>query len=232
VSTPLFILNAGFFDPKAQQTTAYLTHAGRLAGDPRQTPSLTGNPTLKPYLSAIFNRPEFRVYQCKGLFHPETRYDITAHDHPSPKDCTIQEAVGGGPTLLPEYPAQEEAFIDVNATGRRIRDPIGVDARNARTAIGLTQTGDVILLLAAQNPGHPEHSGFSLPDLRRILKEKGAVKAMNLDGGSSSSLMYDGRVIWGKYHADGTPVIRPVKSVLMVLPPTTPCPTPQAKPRQ
>jgi exopolysaccharide biosynthesis protein len=49
------------------------------------------------------------------------------------------------------------------------------------------------------------------------LKEQGAVKAMSLDGGSSSGLVYQGQVHYGKFNKDGSPVIRPVKSVLMLL---------------
>jgi hypothetical protein len=209
---PIFIINGGFFDP------SFLNKNGKLAEDPRDNQKLMGNDNLKPYFSRIFNRTEFRVYKCNKIANYDSlEYDIVPHNAPIPAGCTLKDALGAGPALLPEVRAQEEAFIDFDEQGRKIRDPIGVNAKNARSALGITENGDVLIMMGAQAPEEGK-KGFSLQDMADQMKAHGAVKAMALDGGSSSGFWHQGAAHYGKFNKDGSPVIRPVKSVLMVLP--------------
>ncbi|YAG10259.1 hypothetical protein NSTC731_06648 [Nostoc sp. DSM 114167] len=59
-------------------------------------------------------------------------------------------------------------------------------------------------------------NGISLPALADLMKTLGADRAMNLDGGSSSSLYYNGKTFYGKVDLEGNSIKRPVKSVLLV----------------
>ncbi len=218
---PVFMINGGFFDPSNSLTTSFIFQGGLLVADPRINPNLVSNEKLIPYLPKIFNRPELRLYLCQknnGSF--QTQYDITPRNASIPKDCLLQSSLGAGPTLLAQVQDLAEGFVDYNAAGKRTRDPIGVCALNARSAVGITAKGDILLLMGAQNASNPNSSGFTLSDIANLLKARGAVKAMALDGGSSSSLWYQGQTIFGKYAANKAPVIRPVKSVLMVIPNT------------
>ena len=70
--------------------------------------------------------------------------------------------------------------------------------------------------MVAQQPAKPLNSGISLPEITDFLASLGAVKAMNLDGGSSASLHYDGQTIYGRVDKEGIKIQRPVKSVLLV----------------
>jgi Phosphodiester glycosidase len=194
------ILNAGFFDPNNQKSTSHASVNGKITANPQDNEGLTQNPRLKPYLSAIFDRSEFRRYDCQG----KVRYGIVRHSAPIEPNCKLVDAIGGGPQLLPNVTAQAEAFFDP-ATGR---DPIGIDQSNARSAIGLTATGDVLLVMV--------EAGVSLPQLAAWLGELGAVQALNLDGGSSSSLYYNQQTILGKPTDQKAPVARSIKSVLRV----------------
>jgi hypothetical protein len=205
------VLNAGFFDPENQQSTAFVTVNGKLVADPQQNQRLTDNPNLKPYLDQIFNRSEFRRYQCGDL----TRYDISLHREPPPQGCQLREAIGGGPRLLPEITAVPEGFV-AYAKGEIIRDALGIEQSNARTAIGITGNGKVLWVMAAQKPNDAGNSGISLSALAAFMKTQGVVKAMNLDGGSSSALYYNNKIYSGKVDTEGNPVQRPVKSVLLV----------------
>lgn len=249
LKAPIFLINAGFFDPRNRQTTSYLARDGVITDDPTRNARLMDNPQLTSYLPAILNRSEFRVYRCRtkpqaasgaGLTgktdkrggqavqaQEAIRYDIVPHDTPVPETCRILDAAGAGPSLLPRLMDKEEAFVEYDASGRLTRDPIGVRVRNARSVIGLTDKGDVILMLGAQqdstaqsssDKGDAVKAGFTLPEMTAFLKDRGAVKAMALDGGSSSGVLYRDRVIYGKLNADGSPVKRPVKSVWMVVP--------------
>jgi hypothetical protein len=215
---PVFIINGGFFDPKNTLTTSYLYKNGQLVGDPHDNRQLVENPNIQPYLAKIFNRTEFRIYECGLQGEKHVQYDIVQHDAPIPQHCSLQEGLGAGPQLLPRVMSFEEGFIDYNAEGKITRDPIGVNANNARSGLGIKANGDLLIVMAAQVP-EENKKGFSLQDLADELKALGAVKAMALDGGSSSSLLYEGHAYFGKFNKDGSPVIRPVKSVLMLTEP-------------
>lgn len=62
---------------------------------------------------------------------------------------------------------------------------------NPRTAIGQRADG-AVLLLVTDGRGSSGHLGATASDLIRIMKKYGAVNAANLDGGSSSSMYYNG----------------------------------------
>ena len=204
-------LNGGFFDAQNQKTTAYLTQNGQIVGNPQENERLTQNSKLKPYLSKIFNRSEFRRYQCGTI----SRYAIAAHTAPIPEGCQLQDALGGGPRLLPTITATEEGFWAENQ-GKILRDAIALKQRNARTAIGITSSGDLLWVMAAQKKELGQNSGLSLPELADFMRSQGIQDALNLDGGSSSGMYYQGQIFLGKLTAKGEPVVRSVKSVLVL----------------
>ncbi|WP_181641517.1 phosphodiester glycosidase family protein, partial [Nocardioides massiliensis] len=64
----------------------------------------------------------------------------------------------------------------------------GDPVRHPRTAIGIDATGQRVFVLTVD--GRASHStGVTLAETARILKEWGAVDALNLDGGGSSTMM-------------------------------------------
>ena len=78
----------------------------------------------------------------------------------------------------------------VNGESRQV-DGKGSGA-NPRTAIGQRADGTV-LLLVTDGRGASGHLGATAADLIKVMKEYGAVNAANLDGGSSSSMYYNGK---------------------------------------
>jgi hypothetical protein len=200
-------LNAGFFDPQNGLTTSAVVVAGDLVADPRQNPRLMENPDLQADLDKILNRSEFRRYACDH----QPRYAITPRQAPLPQGCQLVAAVGAGPQLLPEDTGQREGFVDPN----RGRDALGSGSPNARSAIGLGAAGEILLVMVAQRPGQAS-SGLTLAELAQVMAQRGAVQALNLDGGSSATLVYDGAVYHGRINAAGEVVKRPVKSILWV----------------
>lgn len=205
------VLNGGFFDPVNHKSTSKVIQTGRLVADPRLNSRLMSNPDNAPYLDKILNRTEFRQYLCGQT----VRYEIALHSQPTPKGCQLIDAIGGGPRLLPEITLQKEGFLEVT-NGQVIRDVLGSSQPNARTAVGITRDGSVIWVMVAQKPEAPTSSGMSLPALADFMKTIGVESAMNLDGGSSSSLYYRGKTFYGKVNRAGNQVKRPVKSVLLV----------------
>lgn len=207
-------INGGFFDPENLLTTSYVVQQGQIAADPKLNDRLMQNPDLAPYLGKILNRSEFRRYQCAD----GVRYAITPQSEPTPQDCQIVDALGAGPQLLPALTLEQEGFVAVE-NGTVIRDALGYNQPNARSAIGLTEQGDVVLVMVAKQPNSPTNSGISLPALAEFMKTLGVTQALNLDGGGSSSLYHDGKTVFGSVDAAGNPVGRSVKSVLLVVPP-------------
>ena len=63
---------------------------------------------------------------------------------------------------------------------------------NPRTVIGQRKDGAVILFVT-DGRGHEGHRGATAADLISVMQEYGAVNAANLDGGSSSSMYYNGQ---------------------------------------
>jgi exopolysaccharide biosynthesis protein len=201
------IANAGFFDPANQKSTSYVIISSQVVADPKENDRLVNNPNLKPYLSQILNRTEFRRYQCGQT----NRYDIVLHNESTPAGCQLIDSIGAGPSLLPELTLVPEGFVD-ESNGR---DALGSKQPNARTAIGITPDGGIAIVMVAQKPSTTA-TGISLPALADLMKTLGVNKAMNLDGGSSSSLDYNGKTFYGKVNLVGKPIKRPVKSFLLV----------------
>lgn len=72
--------------------------------------------------------------------------------------------------------------------------------RHPRAAIGL----DGSRLLAVATEGRaPDEAGLTLAELAELMAELGAREAINLDGGGSTSLVVDGRLVNRPREADG-----------------------------
>jgi exopolysaccharide biosynthesis protein len=207
------VINAGFFDPVNSKTTSRVVIDRREVANPRQNERLMDNPDLSSYLDAILNRSEFRQYRCGDA----VRYDITTRSSPSPTGCDLEQAIAGGPQLLPSNTAQQEGFTDYK-NGVLIRDAIGATQPNARTAIGITGEGSVVWVMIAQKPNSSDASGMTLAELAAFLKKLGVKQALNLDGGTSSSFYFKGQVHYGKLDAEGRSMTRAVKSMLILEP--------------
>ena len=205
------VINGGYFDPKNQKTTSYVVQEGKLLADPRTNERLIDNPDLAPYLGKILNRAEFRRYLCGE----DIRYDITLHHVPSPHGCELKDALGGGPSLLPQDTSVKEGFV-AYSNGKIIRNAIGTTSLNARSAVGIKDNGDIVLAMVEQKQSASGSAGMSLPELADFLSTLGVTKAMNLDGGSSASLYYQGTTFYGRLDREGNKIKRPVKSVLVV----------------
>ncbi len=93
---------------------------------------------------------------------------------------------------------QEEAsdannhFVKLIINGEKREAKGSGSGANPRTAIGQRSDGTV-LLLVTDGRGKNGHLGATAKDLINIMSEYGAVNAANIDGGSSSSMYYDGK---------------------------------------
>lgn len=114
------------------------------------------------------------------------------------------EVVGGSPTLVRggrrDFPDNADDFT-------RNRHP--------RTMIGWTASGELLLATVdGRQPGHSE--GMSLAEASELLIGLGAVEAMNLDGGGSTTFVVNSRVVNRPSNAGHAE--RRVTSALVLLP--------------
>jgi exopolysaccharide biosynthesis protein len=106
------------------------------------------------------------------------------------------------------------------ARGQPVSDPEGFPEaflyrRHPRTAVGVAPDGTVILLVVDGRA--PEHGlGMTIPELATEMRRLGAVEALNLDGGGSTTLVVHGRVVNRPSDETGE---RPVSDALLLLPP-------------
>ena len=104
------------------------------------------------------------------------------------KDEKIRDAV----TFQDESSDKNNHFVKLIVNGQ-VRELNGQGSgANPRTAIGQRADGSV-LLLVTDGRGASGHLGATASDLIDIMNQYGAVNAANLDGGSSSSMYYDGK---------------------------------------
>ena len=93
------------------------------------------------------------------------------------------ESVGGSPVLLRD--------------GRRVFDDVAsslVRQRHPRTIVGRPASGDVLLVTVdGRQPGYSD--GMTLAEAADLMRSLGAVEALNLDGGGSSTFVAKGRVL-------------------------------------
>jgi len=93
------------------------------------------------------------------------------------------ESVGGSPVLLRD--------------GRRVFDDVPtslVRQRHPRTIVGRTAAGDVLLVTVdGRQPGYSD--GMTLAEAADLMRSLGAVEALNLDGGGSSTFVVGGKVV-------------------------------------
>lgn len=105
---------------------------------------------------------------------------------------SILHMISGGPRLV------KNSIIYVSKHEEKFRTDIA-KGRSARTAVGITREGKLLLITVDGLPRGKERSekrsiGMTLEELADLMIGLGATEAMNLDGGSSTTMWIDGRV--------------------------------------
>ncbi|MFC1540520.1 phosphodiester glycosidase family protein [Candidatus Margulisiibacteriota bacterium] len=127
--------------------------------------------------------------------------------------------VSGGPRLL------KSGRIYVSKHGERFKVDIA-KGRASRTAIGITKERELLLVTVDGPPRNNNRQqqgreaaeqasiGVTLEELSKLMLSLGAVEAMNLDGGSSSTMVIENRVVnkpagGGQRRVSNALVVRP-----------------------
>ncbi len=178
-------INGGYFNLSDGASTSYVLNDGKVKADPHENKALVDNPKLKSFLGAIFDRSEIRILRKTG--QKATEIQIARHSDPLPEGFEILDSLQAGPRLLPALEAENEAFLRRQEDGS-ITDSISCKKAAARSAFGITNDGYAIFLAAAGQGQDPESAGITLYELQDLMRHLGCRQAINLDGGSSTSL--------------------------------------------
>jgi hypothetical protein len=116
-----------------------------------------------------------------------------------PVDIVRQCVIETSPDRSGCPPSEKRCDVGTRLYVGKCPDP---NDERARTAVGRTADRQLIVLVV------PESDGLTLYQLRDTLLGLGAIDAMNLDGGRSSQLWYDGDYLVAP--------VRPVASALLV----------------
>ncbi len=107
-------------------------------------------------------------------------------DYEHARAWEVRDAIGAGPALVMDgrirVTSEEEVFFGTS-----------IPQVHPRTAAGRTADGALILMVV--DGRQPESRGVSLDELATLMLEVGAVEAINLDGGGSSSLVVNGVLV-------------------------------------
>lgn len=101
-----------------------------------------------------------------------------------PEWNNVKHIIGGGPYLV----KNGQAYVDIS------EQKLGsIGGRNPRSAIGYTADGDLIIV--AVDGREKASIGMTLWELAGLMKSIGCINAMNLDGGGSTVLYVNGKVV-------------------------------------
>ena len=115
--------------------------------------------------------------------------------------------IGGGPQLI------KNGRLEITNTAEKIL-PSFVSDGHPRTAIAKLKSGQILLVTVdGRQPG--ESIGMSLTMLADLLIESGAIEAINLDGGGSTTMVIRNKLVNKPSDATGE---RPVSDAILVFP--------------
>jgi len=129
-------------------------------------------------------------------------------------DC-ITYIVGGAPILI-----RSDIVLTDYSSEKTIKSFLY--KKHARTAIGILPNGHFIFVVVdGIKRIFFNNTGITIPDLANFMHEIGCVEALNLDGGGSSTLVFEGEVIntpCGEINDGKGHYVRAVSDAILVIP--------------
>ena len=113
----------------------------------------------------------------------------------SPEWKNVKHIISGGPYLV----KNGEVFVDMTA-----QKLAAIGGRNPRTAVGYTSSDNFILVTVDGREG--SSIGMTLMELANFMKSIGCVGAINLDGGGSTVMYVNGKIVNNPNVKGGIPI--------------------------
>ena len=125
----------------------------------------------------------------------------------APDHGDLRTVVGGWPVIVNDGKSVAEYSDIVEGTFPRF------DGRNPRTAAGVSQDGSTLYLVTVDGR-RPTDAGMTLTELAKVMMQLGAHEAMNFDGGGSTTMVIEGKIVNRPSDQAGE---RPVGSALLIV---------------
>ncbi len=97
----------------------------------------------------------------------------------------LPHLIGAGPLLI------QDGVMVLDPVLEQFQ-PSFITQRAARSAVGLSRDGSLLWVVAGQAQ---ESTGLTLTELATLMQQLGSIQALNLDGGNSSTLVWQGQGI-------------------------------------
>ncbi|MCK9225834.1 MAG: phosphodiester glycosidase family protein [Candidatus Muirbacterium halophilum] len=134
------------------------------------------------YVISVHDPDNMDFFSKAGIFDK-----VSIEFFPGEEMKNVRYAIGGGPTLI------KDGKLHITAIEEKFKPDV-VFYNAPRTAAGINKEGDLCLItLDGRQKGYS--SGMKLKDFADFLYSEGYYQAMNLDGGGSSTLVIDGKLI-------------------------------------
>lgn len=132
----------------------------------------------------------------------------TAHDQWK----NVENIIGGAPLLI----ANGEMISDYSQE-QTINSFL--TKKRARTAVGIKDSGEWVFVVV-DTRFYGFFGGISVKDLTRLMNDLGCTKALNLDGGSSSTMVIEGQIVNNSYGytREGKKYVQPVSDAILIMP--------------
>jgi exopolysaccharide biosynthesis protein len=124
-----------------------------------------------------------------------------------PSKNRMRTVVGGWPRVVMNGRSIAEYADIMEGTFARFA------GRNPRSAVGFSRDGNTVYLVTVDGRRETD-AGMTLPELARLMLDLGAHDAMNFDGGGSTTMVVEGKVMNRPSDSAGE---RPVSSALLIV---------------
>ena len=204
---PVLVMNGGYF-----YVDSGINYPASLAVENGELLSPNINYASEDWVTMYYPTKAAFVQHADGSFEASWTYWADTDHHyiyPAP----AENSYGGTPAAIPgeTFPAGGKAFEARTAIGAgpvlvkngEVRNTwrfeclpgdydVNCQGRAPRSAIGLTDSGLLVLFVCEGRDMTEGVPGYSTEDVALILKEFGCKDAINLDGGGSSCLLVNG----------------------------------------
>ena len=149
----------------------------------------SANPVEIPENGYVISGPKSILYALLD----KKDVELSISTNPNWKD--VKHIISGGPYLVKDG----EVFVDM--TAQRLQ---AIGGRNPRSAIGYTKDNNFIFVAVDGREG--SSIGMTLMELANFMQSIGCVGAINLDGGGSTVMYVNGKVVNKPQQIGGIPL--------------------------
>ena len=199
------VVNGGYFDPKNGAPVSNVIIDSKKEEDIFDNLPLVRSLQKADRLEMVLNRAELRILEDTKN---NLSFDIVNHFYIPDNEHTIKHSIQAGPMILPDLRLEEESFVIYNG-GKSTQLAGDVLKRRERTILGLKKGafgyGDLYIIIFTSD------NKATLLEARDYCLKLKLDKALNMDGGASTSVNYGDIEIFSDTGAQ-----RRVKSFLVI----------------